>query len=145
MSYSPARSRARRRRSPATTSMSTTGRSARSRSDSFEAPRKGDRMKMPVNTFKQAMLDKQRKIGLWVSLAGSVSAEAVATTGFDWLLIDGEHAPNDVRSLLGQLQAVASYPAHAIVRPVTGDVALIKQLLDIGVQTLLIPMVETAE
>ena len=102
-------------------------------------------MKMPVNTFKQAMLDKQRKIGLWVSLAGAVSAEAVATTGFDWLLIDGEHAPNDVRSLLAQLQAVAPYPAHPIVRPVTGDVALIKQLLDIGVQTLLIPMVETAE
>ncbi|MEP7298259.1 MAG: 4-hydroxy-2-oxoheptanedioate aldolase [Burkholderiales bacterium] len=102
-------------------------------------------MQMPVNTFKQAMHDKRRKIGLWVSLAGPYTAEAVATTGFDWLLIDGEHAPNDVRSLLGQLQAVAPYPAHAVVRPVTGDVALIKQLLDVGVQTLLIPMVETAE
>jgi len=102
-------------------------------------------MKMPVNTFKQAMLDKQRRIGLWVSLAGSFSAEAVATTGFDWLLIDGEHAPNDVRSLLGQLQAVAPYPVSPVVRPVTGDPALIKQLLDAGVQTLLIPMVETAE
>jgi len=102
-------------------------------------------MKMPVNTFKQAMHDKQRKIGLWVSLAGAYTAEAVATTGFDWLLIDGEHAPNDVRSLLGQLQAVAPYPVHPVVRPVSGDVALIKQLLDVGVQTLLIPMVETAE
>ena len=101
-------------------------------------------MQMPINTFKQAMRDKQRKIGLWVSLAGSYTAEAVATTGFDWLLIDGEHAPNDVRSLLGQLQAVAPYPAHPVVRPVTGDVVLIKQLLDVGVQTLLIPMVETA-
>ena len=102
-------------------------------------------MQMPVNTFKQAMRDQQRKIGLWVSLAGPYTAEAVATTGFDWLLIDGEHAPNDVRSLLGQLQAVAPYPVHPVVRPVTGDVALIKQLLDVGVQTLLIPMVETAE
>ena len=102
-------------------------------------------MQVPLNTFKQAMLAKRRQIGLWVSLAGPYTAEAVATTGFDWLLIDGEHAPNDVRSLLGQLQAVAPYPAHPVVRPVTGDVALIKQLLDVGVQTLLIPMVETAE
>jgi len=102
-------------------------------------------MKVPVNTFKQAMQARQRKIGLWVSLAGPYTAEAVATTGFDWLLLDGEHAPNDVRSLLGQLQAVAPHPVHPVVRPVTGDVALIKQLLDVGVQTLLIPMVETAE
>ena len=102
-------------------------------------------MKMPVNTFKQAMQDKQRRIGLWVSLAGPYTAEAVATTGFDWLLLDGEHAPNDVRSLLAQLQAVAAYPAQPVVRPVSGDVALIKQLLDAGAQTLLIPMVETAE
>jgi 4-hydroxy-2-oxoheptanedioate aldolase len=59
------------------------------------------------------------------------------------LLIDGEHAPNDVRSTLAQLQAVAAYPAHPVVRAVTGDTALIKQLLDIGVQTLLIPYVQT--
>ena len=102
-------------------------------------------IKMPENTFKQAMLDKRRQTGLWVSLAGPYTAEAVASTGFDWLLIDGEHAPNDVRSLLAQLQAVAAYPVHPIVRPVVGDPALIKQLLDAGAQTLLIPMVETAE
>ena len=102
-------------------------------------------IKMPVNTFKQAMHHQQRQIGLWVSLAGPYTAEAVASTGFDWLLIDGEHAPNDVRSLLAQLQTVAAYPVHPIVRPVVGDVALIKQLLDAGAQTLLIPMVEIAE
>ena len=102
-------------------------------------------MQIPVNTFKQAMLGKKCQIGLWVGLADAYAAELVATTGFDWLLIDGEHAPNDLRSVLAQLQAVAPYPAHAIVRPVLGDVALIKQLLDAGVQTLLIPMVETAE
>lgn len=102
-------------------------------------------MQLPVNTFKQALHAKQTQIGLWVGLADAYVAEAVAGTGFDWLLIDGEHAPNDVRSVLAQLQAVAPYPAHPIVRPVIGDVALIKQLLDVGAQTLLIPMVETAE
>jgi 4-hydroxy-2-oxoheptanedioate aldolase len=72
-------------------------------------------------------------------------AELLATAGFDWLLFDGEHAPNDVRSLLAQLQAVAPYPVQPIVRPLIGDTAVIKQILDIGAQTLLIPMVETAE
>ena len=102
-------------------------------------------MQMPVNEFKQAMLAKQLKIGLWVSLSGAYTADAVASTGFDWLLIDGEHAPNDVRSILGQLQAVAGHPSQPVVRPVVGDTALIKQLLDAGALTLLIPMVETAE
>ena len=102
-------------------------------------------MQLPVNTFKQALYAKRAQIGLWVGLAGAYTAEIVASTGFDWLLLDAEHAPNDVRSVLTQLQAVAPYPAHPVVRPVIGDVALIKQLLDIGAQTLLIPMVETAE
>ena len=102
-------------------------------------------MQLPRNTFRDALHARQAQIGLWVGLAGAYTAEAVAGTGFDWLLIDGEHAPNDVRSVLAQLQAVAPYPTHPIVRPVVGDVALIKQLLDVGAQTLLIPMVETAE
>ena len=63
----------------------------------------------------------------------------------DWLLLDGEHAPNDVRSLLEQLRAVAPYAVHPVVRPVHGDAALVKQLLDIGAQTLLVPMVDSAE
>lgn len=102
-------------------------------------------MQLPVNTFKQALRAGRPQIGLWVGLANPYVAELLATSGFDWLLFDGEHAPNDVRSLLAQLQAVAPYPVHPIVRAVVGDTALIKQLLDIGAQTLLIPMVETAE
>jgi 4-hydroxy-2-oxoheptanedioate aldolase len=102
-------------------------------------------MKIPRNTFKQALREGRPQIGLWVGLADPYAAEALAGTGFDWLLIDGEHAPNDVRSVLAQLQAVAPYPVHPIVRPVIGDVPLIKQLLDVGVQTLLVPVVETAE
>lgn len=100
---------------------------------------------MYENKFKQALADKQQQIGLWLSLANSYTAEICATAGFDWLLLDCEHAPNDVRGVLEQLQAVAPYRSHPIVRPVNGDPALIKQLLDVGAQTLLVPMVDTAE
>lgn len=102
-------------------------------------------MQMPVNTFKRALREGNAQIGLWAGLADSYAIELLANAGFDWLLIDAEHSPNDPRSVLPQLQAVAPYPVHPIVRPVQGDVALIKQYLDIGAQTLLIPMVETAE
>ena len=102
-------------------------------------------MEIPVNRFKLALKEQRPLIGLWVALADSYVAELLAGTGFDWLLIDGEHAPTDVRSALPQLQAIAPYPVQPIVRPVHGSVELIKQYLDIGVQTLLIPMVETAE
>jgi 4-hydroxy-2-oxoheptanedioate aldolase len=102
-------------------------------------------MKLPANVFKQALREGRPQIGLWVALADSYSAELLATAGFDCLVIDAEHAPNDPRSVLAQLQAIAPYPVHAIVRPVIGRVELIKQYLDIGAQTLIIPMVETAE
>ncbi|MEQ4531466.1 MAG: 4-hydroxy-2-oxoheptanedioate aldolase [Mixta sp.] len=100
---------------------------------------------MFTNLFKQALQQKQPQIGLWLGLANSYSAEVLAGAGFHWLLIDGEHAPNDVRSVLGQLQAVAPYNTHPVVRPPWNDAVIIKQLLDIGAQTLLIPMVQTAE
>jgi len=100
---------------------------------------------MPINPFKQALRAGRAQIGLWVGLADPYAAELLASTGYDWLLIDAEHAPNDLRSVLAQLQAVAPYASHAIVRPPVGDTALIKQLLDTGAQTLLIPMVESAE
>jgi 4-hydroxy-2-oxoheptanedioate aldolase len=102
-------------------------------------------LELPVNAFKRALRQGRPQIGLWVGLADAYAAELLATTGFDCLVIDGEHAPNDVRTVLAQLQAMAPYPVHPMVRPVHGSVELIKQYLDIGVQTLLIPMVETAE
>ncbi|WP_218177361.1 4-hydroxy-2-oxoheptanedioate aldolase [Pseudomonas gingeri] len=100
---------------------------------------------MPINTFKQRLQSGEPQIGLWLGLANAYCAELAANAGFDWLLIDGEHAPNDLRGMLGQLQAVAPYASQPVIRPVIGDTALIKQVLDIGVQTLLVPMVETAE
>ena len=102
-------------------------------------------MQIPRNTFRDALRDTRVQFGLWVGLANANVAEALATTGFDWLLLDGEHAPNDPRSVLDQLRAIAPYPTHAIVRPVQADVALVKQYLDLGAQTLLIPMVDTPE
>lgn len=98
-----------------------------------------------MNVFKRNLRSGQAQIGLWVGLANAYTTEICAGMGFDWLLLDGEHSPNDLRSLLGQLQAVAPYPTHPIVRPPIGEAHIIKQLLDIGTQTLLIPMVETAE
>lgn len=97
------------------------------------------------NPFKLALVRGEQLIGLWLSLGQPYSAEICATAGFQWLLVDGEHAPNDVRSTLAQLQALAAYPGQPVVRAVSSDEALIKQLLDIGVQTLLVPMVDTPE
>jgi len=100
---------------------------------------------MADNIFKAAIARRKPQVGLWLSLANAYTAEICASAGYDWLLVDGEHSPNDVRSILAQLQAIAAYPSHPIVRPVSGDVALIKQLLDIGAQTLLVPMIDTPE
>lgn len=102
-------------------------------------------MSTPHNPFKRALAVRKPQFGLWAALADAYVTELLATAGFDWLLIDNEHAPNDVRSTLAQLQAVAAYPSHAVVRPVRSDSALIKQLLDIGAQTLLLPMIDTAQ
>ncbi len=100
-------------------------------------------MDLPVNRFKRRLKDVQ--IGLWLVLGEASSTELCAASGYDWLLIDGEHGPNDLRTILAQLRAIAAYPASPIVRAAQGDTVEIKRLLDIGVQTLLIPMVESAE
>jgi 4-hydroxy-2-oxoheptanedioate aldolase len=100
-------------------------------------------MKTPVNSFKQAIHNRQPQIGLWLSMAHPYSTEICAGAGFDWLLIDGEHAPNDLHTILAQLQTLAAYPGHAMARVPVGDSTIIKQYLDLGVQTLLVPMVDT--
>lgn len=102
-------------------------------------------MQLPVNRFKAALARGEAQIGLWVGLADANAAELLATCGYDWLLIDGEHAPNDVRSILAQLRALAPHPVTPVVRAVDANPALLKQLLDIGAQTLLVPMVQSAE
>lgn len=95
------------------------------------------------NEFKAALKRGEQKIGLWLGLGEATTAELCAQAGFDWLLIDGEHGPNDLRSILDQLRALAPYPPAAVVRPPSDDRVTIKQYLDIGAQTLLVPMIET--
>lgn len=107
-------------------------------------------MQTPRNPFKQALAEKRAQIGLWLGLGSAYSAEICAGAGFDWLLVDGEHTPNDLQTLLAQAQAIAAYPgSHAIARVPMGHghvgQSLIKQYLDIGFQTLLVPMVDTPQ
>ncbi len=101
-------------------------------------------MPAPKNTLKAALAAKTVQHGIWMNLVSPIAAEALAGVGFDWLLIDGEHGPNDIPTILQQVQVIGSRTS-IVVRPPVGEVRLVKQLLDLGVQTLLIPMVETAE
>jgi 4-hydroxy-2-oxoheptanedioate aldolase len=100
---------------------------------------------MKPNEFKRAIAAGHQQIGLWVSLASTYSAEIVAGAGFDWLLFDGEHSPNDPPTMITQLQVAAAFPVSSVVRPAWNDKVLIKRYLDAGAQSLLIPYVQTVE
>jgi len=102
-------------------------------------------MDLPQNAFKRALKAGRAQIGLWSSLSSNYSVEVIAGAGFDWILLDCEHSPNDLENLLTQLQAAAPYPAHPVVRVPWNDMVTIKRVLDIGAQSLLIPYVSTAE
>jgi 4-hydroxy-2-oxoheptanedioate aldolase len=101
-------------------------------------------MPAPVNTLKHRLQAGETLVGCWLGMAEPYLAEISATAGFDWLLIDGEHAPNDIRSMAAQLAVLEASGASTVVRLPDDDPAKIKQALDIGAQTLLIPMVESA-
>ena len=100
-------------------------------------------MDLPQNPFKRALQAGKAQIGLWSSLSSNYSVEVIAGAGFDWLLLDMEHSPNDLESLLTQLQAAAPYATHPIVRVPWNDMVAIKRVLDIGAQSLLVPYVST--
>lgn len=101
---------------------------------------------LPPNRFKQAIGAGRRQVGLWLTLSTAYSAEVVAGAGFDWLLLDTEHSPGDVLTVMAQLQALSGYPdVSPVVRPASNDPVLIKRYLDIGARTLLIPYVQSAE
>ena len=102
-------------------------------------------MKTPENSFKRRLLAKELQIGMWCSLCSTLSAEIIGDAGFDWMLLDTEHAPNELPNILGQLQAMSRGTAAPVVRPAWNDTVLIKRLLDVGAQTLLIPFVQNAE
>ncbi|HXP98057.1 MAG TPA: HpcH/HpaI aldolase/citrate lyase family protein [Telmatospirillum sp.] len=100
---------------------------------------------LPVNSFKHAIQAGRVQIGLWSILSSHVTVEVIAGAGFDWLVLDTEHAPNEMPMVLQQLQAATGGTAHPVVRIPWNDTVDIKRYLDIGVQTLLIPSIESAE
>ena len=102
-------------------------------------------MPAPTNTFKQKLLLGQQQIGFWLAMGSPNAAQIAGGAGFDWLVIDAEHGPNDITSLVSQMHALQGSAANIIIRPPVGETWMIKQLLDIGCQTILVPMVDTAE
>ena len=97
------------------------------------------------NLFKQAIHEGRTQFGLWASLCSNVTTEVIAGAGFDWILIDTEHAPNELPMVFSQLQALVGGTAAPIVRPAWNDMVLMKRLLDVGVQNFLVPYVQTPE
>ncbi len=107
-------------------------------------------MPAPSNPMKQKLLQREFTIGCWLSLASSAVAEALSHCGFDWLLVDAEHGPNDIQNIFAQLQAIDAARAHgakaqAIVRVSWNNAALVKRVMDCGAQTVMFPGIETAE
>ncbi|HEY4084385.1 MAG TPA: HpcH/HpaI aldolase/citrate lyase family protein [Bryobacteraceae bacterium] len=100
---------------------------------------------LPPNTFKAAIASGTEQIGLWSSLCSNIATEIIAGSGFDWIVLDTEHAPNEVPGLLSQLQAMHGSPTEPVVRVAWNDTVIIKRVLDIGARTLLIPFVQNAE
>lgn len=97
------------------------------------------------NVLKQALAEGRPSLGLWCSLANPLTTEIMAGAGADWLLIDGEHSPNDLRSTVAQLQVVAAFPCEGVVRLPSDSPILIKQFLDAGARSLMIPNIQTAD
>lgn len=102
-------------------------------------------MPAPSNPFKRALRQGETVFGCWLGFADGYAAEVMGEAGFDWLVIDGEHAPNDLRSIRDQLQVLGNSRSHPVVRVPVGETYMIKQVLDAGAQTILVPMVESAE
>ncbi len=102
-------------------------------------------MDLQRNSFKHALAQGKLQIGLWSSLCSNIAAEIISDSGFDWILLDSEHSPNEIPNLMSQLQAVARGTATPIIRPAWNDAVMAKRALDIGAQTLLFPYVQNAE
>jgi len=98
-----------------------------------------------LNEFKRALARRERRIGLWSTLSSAVGTEVIAHSGFDWILLDTEHSPNEVPDLVAQLHAMGRGTAHPVIRAAWNDPVLIKRILDIGAQSILLPYVQSAE
>ncbi len=101
-------------------------------------------MQMKPNTFKKAIAAGKKQVGIWNSLCSNIAADALASSGYDWTLLDMEHSPNDLRTVLSQLQAYENGATVPLVRPAWNDPVIVKSLLDMGAPGLLFPMVQNA-
>jgi 4-hydroxy-2-oxoheptanedioate aldolase len=102
-------------------------------------------MDFPVNRFKEGLREGRQLVGLWSSLSSAAATEILADSGFDWILIDTEHAPNETPMVAEQLRAASLGTASPVVRPAWNDQVILKRLLDVGVQTLLVPFIQSAD
>lgn len=102
-------------------------------------------IEMPRNKFKAGLREGDTQFGLWLGIPDATVAEIIACTDFDWVVIDNEHGPHNLQDIIACLRAIAPYRSAPIVRPVNDDPALLKKLCDIGVQSFLVPMIDTAE
>ena len=100
-------------------------------------------MGAPVNKLKKALANGELQTGVWLGLVDGYAAEVAGTAGFDWVLIDGEHAPNGTTEISKQIGALSASDSSVIVRVPKGEDWFIKQVLDAGAQTVMVPMVET--
>lgn len=102
-------------------------------------------MKFPNNPFTRAIAAGQSQIGLWINLCSPLAADVIAPAGYDWVVLDMEHTPNDYHTLLSQLQSFESSPTVPLVRPEWNDPVIIKRLLDMGAPGLIFPMIQSVE
>lgn len=102
-------------------------------------------MDLPANPFKAALRAGRQQIGLWLSIPNTLTAEALANCGFDWVVVDMEHTTADPATVQAMLQAMAPYATHPVVRPGWNDPVEIKRILDAGAQSVIVPYVQTAE
>ncbi len=102
-------------------------------------------MQLPKNTFKQALAEMRPQIGLWSTLSSNIASEVLAHAGYDWIVVDMEHSPNEIPGVYAQLQSYDPSPTAAVVRLPWNDPVVVKRVLDIGAYSLLFPMIQTAE
>ncbi len=102
-------------------------------------------MQLPRNTFKQALAEMRPQIGLWSTLSSNIASEVLAHAGYDWIVVDMEHSPNEIPGVYMQLQSYDPSPTAAVVRLPWNDPVVVKRVLDIGAYSLLFPMIQTAE
>ena len=102
-------------------------------------------MEMRKNIFKQKILKFEKQIGIWSCLSNNIVAEILSVVGFDWIVIDMEHSPNDIQEVLSQLQIIQGFNSEPVVRVPWNEPVMVKRVLDMGAQTILLPYIENAE